>query len=105
MSFVFLDNATVRKKENRKLIRSHCMKGKNAGKTKPGPGRPGTTRKGNKDNIQSVGVDSSGYNDSTVVAIKSVFNDRFGTCSFPSPLSARMHDLLFRCQYLFLLSR
>ena len=36
MSFVFLENATIRDGKYRKLIRSHCMKGKNVGKLRVG---------------------------------------------------------------------
>jgi hypothetical protein len=91
MDFVFLENASVKDEKSRKLIRSHCMKGKNAGKK-----RSRQAPAENSDAIQAVRSDI-GTNESVVLAIQPVFAGRFSATRFPSHLDARMHELLYRC--------
>ena len=86
----------VRDEKYRKLIRSHCMKGKNVGKIRIGLGSPAPIKTSKKDAVRPERVDI-GVCESPVVAVKSVFDDRFAMFSFPSRLDARMHDLLYRC--------
>jgi hypothetical protein len=92
MSFTFVENATIQNEKSRKLIRSHCMIGKNAGKTRA-----------RKRSVQSTYALQPRRKDldndvTTIVGIQSVFGDRFATVCFPCRLNPRMHDLLYRCE-------
>jgi hypothetical protein len=97
MPFVFLENSTIQDEKNRKLIRSHCMKGKNVGKNKLRVGLPTIYKAGDMAAVKSWNKNPD-INESLDVSIKSAFSDRFAMCSLPAHLDTRMHDLLYRCK-------
>jgi hypothetical protein len=94
MHFVFVDNTTVQDKRSRKLIRSQCMKGKNAGKT--------LVRRVNPEDTDAL--DSrrrrSGANDSLAGAIHSVYSDPFAGFCFAFRIDPRMRRVLHQCESL-----
>ena len=96
MEFVFVENATIRNGDSRKLIRKHCMKGKNLGKVrvKPAEIEDLSSLKSSKLDTDSR---KAGY-----LIMRSALSDRFATFCFPSKLEPRMHDLLYRCKSFFL---
>ena len=98
MHFIFVDNATVQDKRCRKLIRSQCMKGKNAGKK--------LVRRVNSEDTDAL--DSrrrrSGAKDSLTGAIHSVYIGPFAGFSFAFCIDPKMHRVLHRCEYLSLRS-
>ena len=95
MEFVFVENATIRNGESRKLIRKHCMKGKNLGKVRVKPAEI--------EDISSLKfskLDTGSWEDGYLI-MRSALSDRFATFCFPSKLEPRMHDLLYRCESFF----
>ncbi len=93
MSFVFVQNSTVHDVESRKLIRSHCMRGKNAGKSRA---RTRLSKNQNMSGALTVRLETE--NNENVTALpESPSRDRFASVLFPSHLDKRMQYLLYRC--------
>jgi hypothetical protein len=101
MTFLFVDNTTVQNNKARKLIRSHCMKGKNVGKTRASREQLEMTKNGvipqQRPQLSEKGLSAEQL---AVGLTPSDFSDRFAGVSFPAPLSTRMHELLYRCKLL-----
>ena len=95
MEFVFVENATIRNGESRKLIRKHCMKGKNLGKVRVKPAEIEDIS-----SLKSSKLDTDSREDGYLI-MRSALSDRFATFCFPSKLEPRMHDLLYRCESFF----
>jgi hypothetical protein len=101
MRFEFVENDSIRNEESRKLIRSHCMKGKNVGKThktrkarhRTGPGEEVETSRMTIDDLFELELDTRN------AKIRSCLSDRFGSICFPGRLEPVMHELLYRCEW------
>jgi hypothetical protein len=98
MKFLFVDNNTVQDEKARKLIRSHCMRGKNTVKTrlKAQKGSPATSR-GNED-VRLAKMHRKGIEQAMVVSMYSTIGHRFSSVSLAAPIDQRMSDLLSRCK-------
>jgi hypothetical protein len=90
MEFVFVPNATVHDKSSRKLIRSHCMRGKNVGKTRARRTEPKSQHHDSDGKKKAV-------NQMMSASLQSVISDRLATINFPARLDDNMHELLYRC--------
>jgi hypothetical protein len=94
MSFQFVENNNI-DEAARKRIRSHVMKGKNAGKVRPRTRqRQGTKYIPSCDDWNTT--DENGRNHD-VVSVPRGVGDIFSTLTFPCEFKPHMKDLLYKC--------
>jgi len=90
MSFRFVENNNI-DETTRKQIRSHVMKGKNAGKVRP---RTRKEQGGQRHVDQNTTEESDG---NSKVSVPRAVGNLFSTIAFPYELRPDMMNLLYKC--------
>jgi hypothetical protein len=103
MSFQFIDESKI-DGNARKLIRSHVMKGKNAGQTGPRPPRKGKQslaykeKRGERREIPILCKKTAESYGQTAVSVSANVGNAFSLFQFPCEMQPYMRELIVQCK-------